>query len=118
MFSEWFGECVGLGFELFLREKNIDWSISISLTNGSSRAQSRKRSQSNMAARFATFPVVFIGVFTTLTIAFFNRRKFLPDLDEIRDKQNQESFNKAREIRQQLKEGIEERRREGVKGEK
>ena len=68
-----------------------------------------------MAARFATFPVVFLGVFTGLTIAFINRRKLLPNFEEVRDKQSQEGFNKAREIRQQLKEGIEERRQKALK---
>jgi hypothetical protein len=70
-----------------------------------------------MAARFAAFPVVFFGVFTTLTIAFINRRKLLPSFDEIRDKQSQEGFNKAREIKQQLKVGIEERRQKALKEE-
>ena len=67
-----------------------------------------------MAARFATFPVVFFGVFASLTIAFINRKKLLPSFDEIRDKQSQEGFKKAKEIRQQLKEGIEERRQKAL----
>ena len=70
-----------------------------------------------MAPRFATFPVVFFGVFTTLTIAFVNRRKLLPNFDEVRDKQSQEGLSKAKEIKQQLEEGIEERRQKALKRE-
>ena len=70
-----------------------------------------------MAARFATFPVVFFGVFTTLTIAFVNRRKLLPNFDDVRDRQSQEGLNKAREIKQQLQEGIEERRQKALRRE-
>ena len=69
-----------------------------------------------MAARFATFPIVFFGVFASLTIAFINRKKLLPSFDEIRDKQSQEGFKKAKEIKQQLKEGIEERRQKALEG--
>jgi hypothetical protein len=68
-----------------------------------------------MAARFATFPIVFFGVFTSLTIAFINRKKLLPSFDEVRDRQSQEGFKKAKEIKQQLKEGIEERRQKALK---
>ena len=67
-----------------------------------------------MAARFATLPIVFFGVFASLTIAFINRKKLLPSFDEVRDKQSQEGFKKAKEIRQQLKEGIEERRQKAL----
>lgn len=67
-----------------------------------------------MAARCAAFPIVFFGVFTTLTIAFVNRRKLLPNFDEVRERQSQESVNKAREIKQQLKEGV--RQKKALKG--
>ena len=70
-----------------------------------------------MAARFATFPVVFFGVFTALTIAFVNRRKLLPNFDDVRDRQSQEGLNKAKEIKQQLQEGIEERRQKALRRE-
>lgn len=69
--------------------------------------------RSNMAVRVAVLPVVFFGVFSTLTIAFINRKKFLPNLEEITAKRKQEGSDKAQDIKHLLKEGVEEKRRSG-----
>lgn len=70
--------------------------------------------QSNMAFRYAVFPVVFLSVISALTIAFVNRKKLIPNFDETREKQKREGSDKAREFKRQLKEGVEEKRRSGA----
>lgn len=66
-----------------------------------------------MAVRVAVFPVVFFGIFSSLTIAFINRKKLLPNLEDITAKRKQEGSDKAQEIKRQLKEGVEQKRRSG-----
>lgn len=66
--------------------------------------------------RLAVFPVVFGASFVVLAVAFFNRMKFFPGLEEKKRKKAWESHYQALEFKAKVAEGIRKKREES-KGE-
>ncbi len=66
--------------------------------------------------RLAVFPVVFGVSFVALAVAFFNRMRFFPGLEETKYKKAWESHYQALEFKAKVAEGV-QRERAKTKGE-
>jgi hypothetical protein len=64
-----------------------------------------------MGVRPATFPVVFGGALALLTLAFYNRHRFVTKPEEQLERWGQ-SQQQAQNFQRKLKEGIEEKKSE------
>ena len=56
--------------------------------------------------RLATFPVIFGASLLAFVVAFFNRRRFFPDIDAIHERKAIETHEQALEFRQRVAEGV------------
>ncbi len=60
--------------------------------------------------RLAVFPVVFGASFVALTIAFYNFKKFYPELEETKRQKAWESHYQALEFKAKVAEGVQRER--------
>ena len=62
--------------------------------------------------RATVFPVIFGASLVALSIAFYNRRKFFPEVEEIHQRKSVESHVQAQEFKVKVAEGVKKKREE------
>jgi len=62
--------------------------------------------------RITAFPVIFGASLVALTVGFYNRRKFFPEVEEIHERKARESHFQAQEFKVKVAEGVKKKREE------